>query len=581
MAGSQVLGGPGGSGPPPQGSGSGPVIFLVADDGRMLDALQDDLERRFGGGYQVLAERSPAAVGATLGRLAAGPDPVALVIAARRMKTQDGLAVLQQAHELLPSAKRVLLEHRGEWTSGEPVVRAMTLGQVDYILFRPWLPIEQHLYLPVSEFLAAWEKSHAPSTEAIQIVDRRWSARSHELRDALARVGIPYGFYPDDSPDGRRLLSEAGEDGRRLPVVLFRRGLVLVDPTHAQLSAALGMRTSPAPGECDVLIVGAGPAGLAAAVYAASEGYAVQVLEPAVPGGQAGTSSNIRNYLGFPYGVSGDELTQRAFQQAWLFGADLILAQAATGLQARGTDRVVRLSGGAEVTTRAVILTTGVAWRRLGVPALEALNGAGVFYGAAGSEARAMRGEDVFVVGAGNSAGQAAIHLAGYAASVTIVTIDERLGAFMSDYLVQEVQATPNITVLLHTEVVDGHGRQRLEGLTLRDRRTGSTSTVPAFAMFVLIGAEPHTDWLDGVVERDERGYVLTGRDLQRDGPLPGGWPLRRPPLSLETIMPGVFAAGDVRYRSVKRVASAVGEGSIAVQLVHEYLDDRQERAGR
>jgi len=580
MAGSQVLGGPGGSGLPPDGSGSEPVIFLVADDGRMLDALQDDLERRFGGGYQVLADRSPAAVGATLGRLAAGPDPVALVIAARRMKTQDGLAVLQQAHELLPSAKRVLLEHRGEWTSGEPVVRAMTLGQVDYILFRPWLPIEQYLYLPVSEFLAAWEKSRAPSTEAIQIVDRRWSARSHQLRDALARVGIPYGFYPDDSPDGRRLLSQAGEDGSRLPVVLFRRGLVLVDPTHAQLSAALGMRTTPAPGGCDVLIVGAGPAGLAAAVYAASEGYAVQVLERAVPGGQAGTSSNIRNYLGFPYGVSGDELTQRAFQQAWLFGADLILAQAATGLRARGTDRVVRLSGGAEVTTRAVILATGVAWRRLGVPALEALNGAGVFYGAAGSEARAMRGEDVFVIGAGNSAGQAAIHLASYAGSVTIVTIDERLGAFMSDYLVQEVQATPNITVVLHTEVVDGHGRQRLEGLTLRDRQTGSTRTVPAFAVFVLIGAEPRTDWLDGVVERDERGYVLTGRDLQRDGPLPGGWPLDRPPLSLETSLPGVFAAGDVRYRSVKRVASAVGEGSIAVQLVHEYLADRQERAG-
>jgi thioredoxin reductase (NADPH) len=340
------------------------------------------------------------------------------------------------------------------------------------------------------------------------------------------------------------------------------------------------MRTSPAPGGCDVLIVGAGPAGLAAAVYAASEGYAVQVLERAVPGGQAGTSSNIRNYLGFPYGVSGDELTQRAFQQAWLFGADLILAQAATGLRARGTDRVVRLSGGAEVTTRAVILATGVAWRRLGVPALEALNGAGVFYGAAGSEARAMRGEDVFVIGAGNSAGQAAIHLASYAGSVTIVTIDERLGAFMSDYLVQEVQATPNITVVLHTEVVDGHGRQRLEGLTLRDRQTGSTRTVPAFAVFVLIGAEPRTDWLDGVVERDERGYVLTGRDLQRDGPLPGGWSLGRPPLSLETSLPGVFAAGDVRYRSVKRVASAVGEGSIAVQLVHEYLADRQERAG-
>jgi thioredoxin reductase (NADPH) len=556
-----------------------PVILLVADDDELLNRLAGDLERRFGGGYRILAEGSPAGAPAAMEALAAGPDPVALVIAARRMEGQDGLAVLERAHELLPAAKRVLLEHRGEWTSGEPVVRAMTLGQVDYILFRPWLPIEQYLYLPVSEFLAAWEKSRAPTTEAIQIVGRRWSAHSHELRDALARVGIPYGFYPNDSPDGRRLLSQAGEDGSRLPVVLFRRGLVLVDPTHAELSTALGMRTSPAPGRCDVLVVGAGPAGLAAAVYAASEGFAVQVLEPAVPGGQAGTSSNIRNYLGFPYGLSGDELTQRAFQQAWLFGADLILAQAATRLRASGDGRVVRLSHGGEVAARAVILATGVAWRRLGVPALEALNGAGVFYGAAGSEARAMRGEDVYVVGAGNSAGQAAVHLAGYAASVTIVTIDERLGEFMSDYLVQKVQATPNIAVILHTEVVDGHGRQRLEGLTLRDRHTGATRTVPASAMFVLIGAEPRTDWLDGVVQRDQRGYVLTGRDLRAgNGPL--GWPLERQPLSLETSLPGVFAAGDVRYRSIKRVASAVGEGSVAVQLVHEYLADPQQAAG-
>ena len=546
-----------------------PVILVVADDGRMLDALAGDLLRRFGGDYRILAERSPTEAVTVLERLA---DPVALVIAARRMEGMDGLALLVRAHELHPLAKRVLLEHRGEWASGEPVVRAMTLGQLDYLLFRPWLPLEQFLYLPVSEFLAAWEKSRAPSTEAIQIVGRRWDPRSHELRETLARVAIPYGFYPDDSPEGRHLLEQAGQDGSRLPVVLFRRGLALVDPTHAELSAALGMRTHPVAGGCDVLIVGAGPAGLAAAVYAASEGYEAQVLEPAVPGGQAGTSSQIRNYLGFPYGLSGDELTMRAVQQAWLFGADLILAQAATGLRADGHQRVVRLSDGTEVVTRAVILATGVAWRRLGVPALEALNGSGVFYGAAGSEARAMRGEHVFVVGAGNSAGQAAVHLSTYAASVTIVTIDERLGEFMSDYLVQKVQATPNVTVVLHTEVVDGHGRQRLEGLTLRDRHTGATRTVAASAVFVLIGAEPRTDWLDGVVERDERGYVLTGRDLLRDGRLPPSWPLERPPLLLETSLPGVFAAGDVRYRSVKRVASAVGEGSIAVQLIHEYL---------
>jgi thioredoxin reductase (NADPH) len=550
-----------------------PVILLVAENGRLLDALAGDLGRRFGGHYRLMAERSPAAAVTTLERLAGGADPVAMVITARRMEELDGLALLLRAHELHPSAKRVLLEHRGEWTSGEPVVRAMTLGQVDYVLFWPWLPLEQFLYLPVSEFLAGWEKSRAPSTEAIQIVGRQWAARSHELRDTLARVGIPYGFYTDDSPDGRRLLEHAGQDGGRLPVVLFRGGLVLVDPTHAELSAALGMRTSPATGGCDILVVGAGPAGLAAAVYAASEGFAAQVLEPAVPGGQAGTSSHIRNYLGFPYGLSGDELTQRAVQQAWLFGADLILAQAATGLRASGDDRLVRLSDGSEIATRAVILATGVAWRRLGVPALEALNGAGVFYGAAGSEARAMRGEDVFVIGAGNSAGQAAVHLSAHAASVTIVTIDERLGAFMSDYLVQKVEATPNIAVVLHTEVVDGHGHGRLEGLTLRDRHSGATRTVPASAMFVLIGAEPRTDWLDGVVERDERGYLLTGHDLDR-------WPLARPPLPLETSLPGVFAAGDVRYRSIKRVASAVGEGSIAVQLVHQYLADLQGPGG-
>jgi thioredoxin reductase (NADPH) len=556
-----------------------PIILLVADDGRVLDRLAADLERRFGGDYQVLAERSPAGAVATLERLADGDEQVALVIAARHMQPRDGLALLARAHELHPSAKRALLEHRGEWTSGEPVVRAMTLGQLDYVLFRPWLPVEQFLYLPVSEFLAAWEKSRG-STEAIQIVGRRWAARSHELRDTLARVGIPFGFYPDDSPDGRRLLGQAGEDGSRLPVVLFRSGLALVDPTHAELTRALGMRTSPAPGGCDVLIVGAGPAGLAAAVYAASEGFTAQVLEPAVPGGQAGTSSSIRNYLGFPYGLSGDELAQRAVQQAWLFGADFILAQAATGLRASGPDRLVRLSDGSEVTARVVILAMGVAWRRLGVPALEALNGAGVFYGAAGSEARAVAGEDVFVVGAGNSAGQAAVHLSAYAASVTIVTIDERLGEFMSDYLVRKIEATPNIAVVLHTEVVDGHGRQRLEGLTLRDRHTGASWTVPTPALFVLIGAEPRTDWLEGTVERDERGYVLTGRDLQRDGRAPAGWPLERLPLPLETSLPGVFAVGDVRYRSVKRVASAVGEGSIAVQLVHEYLADQDRVEG-
>jgi thioredoxin reductase (NADPH) len=553
---------------------SRPVIFLVADDGRVLDALAGDLGRRFGADYRIVAERSPTAALAALGPMAAAAEDVAVVVAARSMAELGGLEVLLRAHELHPGAKRVLLEHRGEWTTGEPIVRAMTLGQLDYILFHPWKPVEQNLYLPMGEFLAGWEKSRAPMVEAIRVVGPTWAASSHRLRDTLARAGIPYGFYPDDSDGGRRLLEEAGEDGSRLPVVVFRRGTVLVDPSYAELVAELGLQTRPAAGGCDLLIVGAGPAGLAAAVYAASEGLQTRVLEPSVPGGQAGTSSLIRNYLGFPHGLSGEDLTWRMFQQAWLFGAELVLAQAATGLVVHGTDRVVRLSDGAEVAARAVILATGVAWRRLGVPALEALAGAGVFYGAAGSEARAVRGQDVFVVGAGNSAGQAALHLARSAASVTIVAIERDLGERMSDYLVQQLLATPNIHHRMHHEVVDGRGRRRLEGLRLRDRDSGATEDVTASAVFVLIGAEPHTDWLDGVVERDGRGYVLTGRDLTGGGRVPAGWPLPRPPLPLETSMPGVFAAGDVRYRSLKRVASAVGEGAIAVQLVHEYLAD-------
>jgi thioredoxin reductase (NADPH) len=551
---------------------SQPVILLVAHDGALLYALAGDLGRRFAADYRILAARSSAEALAVLEPLAAATEEVALVVVARELPGPGWLELLLRARELHPGAKRVLLEHRGEWASGEPIVRAMTLGQLDYVLFRPWRPVEQNLYLPVSDFLAGWEKSRAPGVEAIRVVGPTWAASSHQLRDTLARAGIPYGFYPDDSEDGRRLLEEAGEDGARLPVVVFRRGTVLVDPSHAELVAALGLQTRPATGGCDVLIVGAGPAGLAAAVYAASEGLQTRVLEPAIPGGQAGTSSLIRNYLGFPHGVSGEDLTWRAFEQAWLFGADLVLAQAATGLEARGSDRMVRLSDGGEVAARAVILATGVAWRRLGVPALEALAGSGVFYGAAGTEARAVRGEDVFVVGAGNSAGQAALHLARFAASVTIVAVERDLGERMSDYLVQQIEATPNVTRRMRHEVVDGHGRGRLEGLTLRDRDSGETTAVDASAVFVLIGAEPRTDWLHGVVERDERGYVLTGRDLVEGGRPPTGWPLQRAPLLLETSLPGVFAAGDVRYRSVKRVASAVGEGAIAVQLVHEYL---------
>jgi thioredoxin reductase (NADPH) len=551
---------------------SQPILFLVDDRPKVVEALAADLDRRFGADHRILTAVSPVAALETLLRLAEEAQEVAVVVAGQRMEELAGVPFLLRAHELHPSAKRVLLVGRRQWTPTHPAVRAMTLGQIDTYLFEPWLPVARFLYLPISQVLADWLPSRGPSFEGIRIVGPRWGSRSHELRDMLTRMGIPHGWYQATSAEGRRLLEEAGQDGTRLPVLLFHSGQVFVDPSDAELAAALGYRTSVGPGEHDLVIVGAGPAGLAAAVYAASEGLDTLVVEPQVVGGQAGTSAMIRNYLGFPRGIGGGDLANRALEQAWLFGANLVLAQRATGLRADGRRRLVRLSDGTEVAAEAVVVASGVSWRRLGVPRLEALVGAGVFYGAAGAEARAMEGQDVFVVGAGNSAGQAALHLAKYAASVTLVVRGTDLGARMSDYLVQEIGQAPNVAVRLGTQVADGLGGWRLEGLVLEGCADGATEEVPAAALFVMIGAEPRTDWLDGVVERDDRGYILTGHDLLGPGGLPAGWPHRRPPLLLETSIPGVFAAGDVRHRSVKRVASAVGEGAVAVQLVHQYL---------
>jgi thioredoxin reductase (NADPH) len=551
-----------------------PIILLMNAEVRELEALVDDLRGRFGTDYDVVGERSSTAALETINQLAGQPEELALIVTATT--EANGVELLSRAHELHPAAKRVLLIGRGTWASGEAIAHAMTLGQIDGYLFNPWKPRERWLYLPVTELLADWEKARTPTFEPVRVVGQRWQARAHEIRDFFSRAGLPYGFYASDSQAGRRLLEEADQDGARLPVVVFHTGTVLVDPPAAELVEALGFKTRPDEGSYDVVIVGAGPAGLAAGVYAASEGLRTLVLEPDVPGGQAGTSSRIRNYLGFPRGISGDELIYRAVEQAWLFGADIVLAQSCAGLAVRGRDRVVLLGDGSEVMSRSVVIATGVAWRRLGVPSLESLVGAGVFYGAAGSEAHAMLGQQVLVVGAGNSAGQAAIHLARYAGSVTIVVRGTALSASMSDYLIQEISETPNIRIRLRTEVVDGDGRARLERLTLRDRLTGATETIPAAALFVMIGGEPRTQWLAATLQRDERGYVLTGGDVHRNANAPQGWPLERPPALLETSIPGVFAIGDVRYRSVKRVASAAGAGAIAVQLVHEYLDEQR-----
>ena len=552
---------------------SQPCFVLAGDDHSVTAALTADLAHRFGNDYAILADHADSAA-TTLERLAADGTPVALIIAAQQVEEMPGAEFLARMAAVHPRAKRVLLLGRGEWRLEHPAVRAMSLGQIDSYLFVPWSPRERWLYLPVTEFLAEWTATQAPTFEVMQIVGASGERRAHDLRDALTRSGVPYRFHPAGSASADSVLDDAGLDGDDLPVAVFYTGEVLVQPDLADLYAALGFHTSAQSDECDVIVVGAGPAGLGAAVYGASEGLRTLVLEPQVPGGQAGTSSLIRNYLGFPRGLSGQDLANRATEQAWFFGAEFVLSQPAIGLRVEGVRRIVTTADGREVAARAVIIATGVSWRQLDVPNLDRLSRAGVFYGAAGSEARALEGERVFVVGAGNSAGQAAVHLAKYAESVTVLVRGGSLATSMSDYLVTEIDATRNIHVRLRTEIADASGSGRLEALTLHDRARDVRETVPATAVFVMIGARPRTDWLGETVVRDEQGYVVTGHDLFDSANPPADWPLARPPMLLETSVPGVFAAGDVRHRSVKRVASAVGSGAIAVQLVHEYLAD-------
>ena len=551
-----------------------PIFAVVSEDPRVRTALTRDLERRFGADYDVLAADSVPAATMLLADCAERSRQVALVFADQALSGPSAVEFLAQARTSHPGCRRVLVIPRGNWSSRHPVIEAMALGQVDFHLYNPWEPLERILYPAVSEFLSVWGRLQEAPVVPIRICGEQHSRRSHELRDVLTRASIPFWFFDDGSDEGRALLREVGATGKQLPVVVFYTGVALENPSNADVVSTLGMKTRPDVERCDLIIVGAGPGGLAAAVYAASEGLDAVVLEPVVPGGQAGTSALIRNYLGFQRGISGEDLIGRAVEQAWLFGVDFVLTQQATGLAVRGNDRVIRTADGSEVAAPAVILAVGVEWRRLGVPALEALVGAGVFYGAAGAEAKAMQGRDVYIVGAGNSAGQAALHLSRYASSVTMLVRQESLVATMSDYLVRQIEVAPNVAVRFGTEVIDGRGDGHLEEITVRERTSGDTSALPASALFVMIGAEPHTDWLPDAIHRDERRFILTGQDLVRHGQLPAGWPLERAPRLLETSIPGVLAVGDVRHGSVKRVASAVGEGATAVALIHEYLAD-------
>ena len=550
-----------------------PLILVVSGEEDVRQGLTDDIARRFGADYTVAAVATTDAALDRLDAQASARAETALVIVDERLGDPLPPDFLHGIHRRQPQAKRILLIERGNYSFRHPVVSVMALGQVDYHPYDPWFPLERILYPSISEFLAAWDTGRDAPNVAVRIVGRSAGARSHEIRDLLSRSAVPYWFFEPESEQGRRALRDADEDGSRLPVMHFYSGTVLVDPSNADVVEELGMTVRPSTTSCDVLVLGAGPAGLAAAVYAASEGLQTMVVEPEVPGGQAGTSSLIRNYLGFRHGISGEELALRASEQAWLFGADVVLSQRGTRLELRDEQRVVYTTDGSAVAARTVVIATGVAWRRLSLPALEGLVGMGVFYGAAGAEARALEGQDVVVVGGGNSAGQAAVHLARYARSVTMLVRGAGLAATMSKYLITEITSNPVISVRVRSEIVDGGGSGGLESLTVVDHGTGRRATLPVTALFVLIGAEPRTGWLAGAVARDPQGYLLTGQ-LAAASDLDPPWPLDRPPMLLETSVPGVFAAGDVRSRSVKRVAAAVGEGATAVRLIHAYLAD-------
>ncbi len=549
---------------------SEPVLVAVEDDADALRDIERELRDRYARHYRVVCVRSAKEAQARLADLAAAGDEVALVLAGKSLSGTSGSELLDEARHQHPHAKRGLLLGWGDWgnpATGEAIFDAIAHGRIDHYVVRPSASPDELFHQAISSMLLEWAEAQHTSPNTIYIVGESWSGRAFELREVLERCAIPHSFCLADSNDGRALVAEA-EEGAELPIVVFPDGTVLTNPSDVEIAKASGSPVNPERMDFDIVIVGAGPAGLSAAVYGASEGFSTLVVDEGGLGGQATSSSLIRNYLGFPRGVSGRRLAQQAYEQAWVFGAQFVFMQRVTDLRREHDGLSITLSDFGRVRARAVLVATGASYRRLGVPALEALNGAGVFYGGAASAAPAMTGRDVYVLGGANSAGQAALHLARYARRVTLVVRADSLGAGMSHYLVRQVEAEPRLQVRLGTEIVGGGGDGWLERLVLRDGADGSEETVDAEVLFLMIGARPHTDWLAPEVDRDPEGFVLTGTDLGEDR----DWSLDRTPFLLETSIPGVFAAGDVRHGSVKRVASAVGEGSVAIQLLHSMF---------
>jgi thioredoxin reductase (NADPH) len=546
-----------------------PTILAVDDDPAVSRAIARDLRARYGADHRIIPAKSGAEALTVLEELTLRDRSVALVASDQRMPEMTGIEMLAEVRRLSPETKLLLLT---AYADTDVAVKAINDINLDYYMFKPWDPPEERLYPVVDGLLDDWSTSHPPETSEVRVLGHRWSDRSYEVKTFLARNHVPYRWLDlERDEEARRLLDLAQRTVDDLPLVLVPDGEALAAPSTRELADALGLRTRAEQPLYDMCIVGAGPAGLAAAVYAASEGLSAVVVERDAPGGQAGQSASIENYLGFPAGLSGADLTHRAVAQAARFGAETVLASGVTGFEQRGPARAIMLEGGGAIEARAVLVATGVSYRRLEAPGIEELGSRGVYYGASANEAMQCEGEEVYVVGAANSAGQAVLNFARYAKRVVLLVRGSQLESGMSQYLIDRIRATSNVEVRLQTQVGAATGNGHLEGLTLVDRRTGGEEEVKTSWLFVFIGASPRTEWLGDHVARDEKGFVLTGQDMLAS---PGGerWPLSRPPYALETSVPGVFAAGDVRLDSMKRVASAVGEGAMSVYLVHRYL---------
>ncbi len=549
-----------------------PILFAVDDDPEVLRAVERDLRRRYAEHYRVLRADSGAAALAALRALKKRNDAVSLLLVDQRMPQMTGVEFISRAMDLYPSARRVLLT---AYADTDAAIQAINQAKINHYLLKPWDPPEEQLYPVLDDLLEDWQASFRPPFEGISVLGHRWSARSHELRDFLARSQVPYRWLDVESAGNEaeiRQLTESGLDASKLPLVLFPEGEALADPSPGEVAAKLGLRTRAGTAFYDLLIVGGGPAGLAAGVYGASEGLPTVMVEREAPGGQAGMSSRIENYLGFPSGLSGGDLARRAVAQARRFGVEILAPQEAVRLRVEEAANVVSLADGTEIGCKAIVIATGVSYRKLDVPGVDRLHGAGVYYGAAMTEGESCRNEDVYLVGGANSAGQAAMYFSKFARQVLMLVRGDSLSATMSRYLIDQIQVTENIHVETRSQVLEVHGTERLEAISVLCVDSGETHQVAATSLFIFIGAAPRTDWLAGVLDRDDRGFILSGADLVRDGKHPKGWRLDRDPWLLETSVPGIFVAGDVRHGSVKRVASGVGEGANAVQFVHQYL---------